>query len=180
MNHKSIELLGESTNLLRDIKDHISKNDIFLLKKLETLNNFICGRIYEDYDNDKHNFNSFIIKKMPWRGSLMGDDSKHWEVNVPNEISSHLSTFYVVIGNKFTTSQNLYFTGSIIELSSNNNDIFNSGFKSLKDDYHSYTNIPPISEIEDKQNNFITVSGTYNNLNDEYTNKLDTNYLYGV
>jgi hypothetical protein len=180
MSHKSIELLGESTNLLRDIKDNILKDDMFSLKKLESLNEFICGRIYEDYDNDKHLFNSFIIQKMPWKGSSIGDNSKYWEVIIPNEIQEHINSFYIVIGNKFTTSQNLYFAGNITELSSDNEDIFNSGFISLSEKYHSYSDFAPTSEIQDIQNEFITAAGTYNNINNESTNKLDTNYLYGV
>jgi hypothetical protein len=180
MIHKSIELLGESTNLLRDIEDSISKNDMFSLKRLESLNEFICGRIYEDYDNDKHLFNSFIIQKMPWKGSSIGDNSKYWEVTIPNEIQEHLNSFYVVIGNKFTSAKNLYFAGNITELSSYNEDIFNSGFISLKEKYHSYADFKTASEIQDSQNNFITAAGTYNNINDELTNKLNTNYLYGV
>ena len=180
MSHKSIELLGESTNLLRDIEDSILKDDMFSLKRLESLNEFICGRIYEDYDNDKHLFNSFIIQKMPWRGSSIGDNSKYWEVIIPNEIQEHINSFYIVIGNKFTSSKNLYFAGNITELSSDNEDIFNSGFISLSEKYHSYANFAPTSEIQDIQNEFITAAGTYNNINNELNNKLDTNYLYGV
>jgi hypothetical protein len=75
-----------------------------------------------------------------------------WEIDISNEVKKDISKYYFVIGNKYTTSDNLYFIGGVNEISSNVIDDTNYGFKSLKDDYKSYVDLSVQSEIIDLEN----------------------------
>lgn len=165
----SIELLGKSNNLLKNIEVDTTTN-IFSLKNLEQLNEFICGRVYENYTEPDHLFESFLIKKMPWKGSSQGDN-KIWEIKLEKFNDKNINLYYLILGNKYTSSKNLYYVGKLIDIITET---------SIKTDCHSYTDTPPLGEIKDKSNEFITMAGTYNMLDDEMTNKLNTNYLHGV
>lgn len=181
-NVKSIQLMGQSTNLLRDIKNDITDGKFFTLENFEKINEFICGRIYEDYfeEEKKNEFRSFQLDTMSWRGTFNDDNDKIWIIDIDDSNPEKLSAFNFVIGNRYTTSDNLYFIGSILDISSDNPfNIYNDGFISLKDKYHSYDEQPKISEIQDSTYEAITVAGTYN-MYEEHSNKPTSNHLFGV
>lgn len=176
INFTSIQLLGQSNNLLRDIKYELAKKQIFSLSNMEKINEFICGRIYESlsgefYDKEKHTYGSFILKKMPWKGSSQGSDVNYWEVYLPELDINKLSSDFIVIGNRYTNSKNLYYVGKL--------EYFENKTVSFKDDLSSYNIRNQNSEVYDISNTNISFNGTYD-LFDESANCLDSNQMYGV
>jgi hypothetical protein len=177
----SLQLMGQSTDLLADIHVNVDELGMFSLENLENLYDYICGRVYEDFNEKTHNFNSFIMEKMPWKGFSQECEGE-WSVdfNLSGLDPQKLSAYYIIVGNKYTGSKNLYYVGSFIDISSiNEGNELTEGFLSLRDDLKTYTNEPPESEIVDGENQFVTIGGTYS-IGEEWSNRVNTNYMHGV